>query len=451
MKAKKFLNVLKSNKAKTLVLTGLMGLMPSCKMDKNAPDAPKTPGNTHNTYVLSNVMDTIPNMPVDSFMTHMPNVANAVFYEPTEDTHCFLFHTGNMGSVSSVTELRDMKDNDNSIQNPYVLTRVDNQSINGSAKFITPAYYVYNVEYGNEYGSGNWRIDCVTESEYNAKYVNMTFQEMADLAQARILSKHPEEVYHAQQIYNAILNNQGQWTQDEPFYVTFNSNGWQQNLKYSDFGTFDVATIDNSYGFTSMFSGGLSSNEIKKSVVQPQTFKATAYANITATNRQIGSEQELIVSTGRDSAIFTIDALQNETIVMPFKNWYKVTIIRTNNSVVSTFENINGTTIADTWQLPHPNMQETNYREGIQDNGLAVKDGFAGTEHEDGILTGTAVNYYTDETGYIEFVGQGYRHDWLPNKKIQFTFSFGGTNRPRPEEQITTGLENVYCAPGRQR
>lgn len=446
---KKYLKKLNTNKAKTFVLAGLMGLAPSCKMDKNAPEEPQS---INNSYVIPSVMSANQDMPVDSFMMHMPNVANAVFYEPTEDAHCFMFHTDNMGNVNNITELRDMKDRDRNLQNPYNLTRMDNTCVNGSAKFITPRYWVFRVEYQNEYSGGHWMIDCVTDAEYNSKYATMSLQDLANLAYTRLMSKHPEEVEHAEQIRNAILNNQGQWTQDEPFYVTFNSNGWQQNLKYSDFGTFDVATIDYSQGFTSMFSGGMADYEINnKSAIQPQTFKATAYANVTATNRQIGSEQELLVSTGRDSATFTIDALQNETIVMPFKNWYKVTIIRTNNSVVSTFENVNGTTIAETWQLPHPNMQETNYREGIQDNGLAAKDGFAGTEHEDGILTGTSVAYYTDETGYVEFVGQGYRHDWLPNKKIQFTFSFGGTNRPRPEEQITTGLENVYCAPGRQR
>lgn len=447
---KKFIKKINNHKTKTFVLAGLMGLMPSCKMmDKNEPDAPKTPDNT---YAVPSVADTIPNVPVDSFMTHMPYATGAAFYEPTEDTHCFVLRTDNYtGYVNGITELRDMKDRDSSLQNPYDLTRIDNASVNGSAKFITPAYWVYKVEYSNEYGGGNWMIDCVSDAEYNSKYANMTNQELANLAQSRILSKHPEETYHAEQIRNAILNNQGQWTQDEPFYVTFNSNGWQQNMKYSDFGTFDAATLDYSEGFTSMFSGGLHDYEITNtSVVQPQTFKTTAYGNVKYDNRQ-GSEQLMVISTGRDSATFTIDALQNETIVMPFKNWYTVTIIRTNNSVVSTFENVNGTTIAETWQLPNANTTETGYREGVQDNGLAVKDGLFGSEQGNGILTGTSVNYYTDETGYVELVGQGYRQDWSQNKKIRFTFSFGGTNRPKTNEGIATGLENVYCAPARNR
>ena len=150
----------------------------------------------------------------------------------------------------------------------------------------------------------------------------------------------------------------------------------------------------------------------------------------------------MVVSTGRDSATFTIDAMQNETIVMPFQNWYTVTIIRTNNSVTSQFEN-NGA-VPTTWQLPHQNTQETGYREGLQDNGLYVKDGFYGNENSgDRFVTGTAVNYYTDETGYVEFVGQGYRQDWLQNAHVKFTFSFGGTNRPR-EDDPTTGIEEIH-------
>lgn len=444
MNVKKSLNLLKSNKAKTVMLAGLMGLMPSCKMETNEPDTPK---GKPSSYIIQNDTTNIPEMPVDSFMKHMPNVDNAVFYEPTEDTHCFLFHTNpSTQDVTDITELRDMRDRDRSIQNPYHLTRLDNTCVNGSANFITDSYWVYEVRYTNEYGGGNWMIDCVTQSEYDTKYQNMSDSAMAELASSRILSKYPGDTYHAEQIKNSILNGNGHWEHEDPFYVTFNSKGAQHNLKYSDFGTFDASTLDRSEGFTSMYSGGLPSNEIDKSFVQPMTIKMTAFGNVKYDGRN-GSDSLMVVSTGRDSATFTIDAAQNETIVMPFNNWYKVTIIRTNNSVVSTFEDVNGN-IDQIWQLPHPDTQETGYREGVQDNGLVAKDGTYGIEHQDGILTGTSVNYYTDETGYVEFVGQGYRQDWLPNKKIQFTFSVGGTSRPK-DGGMTTGLENVYCAPAR--
>ena len=164
------LNFLKTKKAKTLFLIGLMGFLPSCcKTDENAPDDPTTQNNNQSEQ-LDN---TAPANPIDSFMQHMPNVDKAVFYEPTEDTHCFVFHTdNNANNVIGVTELRDMKDRARYIYNPYELTRIDNTCVDGSAKFITPAYWVYHVEYANQYGAGDWMIDCVTDAEYKSKYLS---------------------------------------------------------------------------------------------------------------------------------------------------------------------------------------------------------------------------------------------------------------------------------------
>ena len=446
MNIKQFLNKTPTYQTKTFLLAGLMGLISSCKMDTNAPDDPKQ----QTSAQVTSFQDDVLNTPVDSFMLHMDNVNLARFYEPREDTHCFLFHADNFsGNVTGLTELRDIKDNDCSIQNPYNLTRTDNSCIDGSARFITDKYWVYNVEYSSEYGGGNWRIDCVTEAEYDTVYKNMTNQQLATLARNRILQKQPYGLNHADSIYYNILKGNGEWEQEKPFYVTFNSNGWKQNLKYSDFGTFDAATLDFSEGFTSMYSGGLKSNEFDKAQIPAQTFKATAFANVT--NRsQDSDDSQLVVSTERDSASITIDAAQNETIVMPFNNWYKVTIIRTPYSVVSYLEDVNGN-VAQTWQVPHQNTQETGYRSGTQDNGLFVTDGLYGDD-QNGIVTGVSVNYYTDETGYIEFTGQGYRNDRANNQIMSFTFSIGGTNRPRPGEGgMTTGLENVYCMPKRQR
>lgn len=435
----KNLNKLRTGKAKTLFLAGLIGLLPSCKKDtwEDFKTRNQNPGQSGDTPAFT---------VEEPFMGNLSNVRNAVFYEPTEDTHCFLFNTNIMNEVNGVTELRDMKDKAPNICNPYELARVDNTSIDGNrAKFMSPPYYVYEVEYENQYGNGHWSIDCVPE---NSEYLNMTNQELANLAYSRIISKYPDQTYHAQQIRDAILNGQGQWTQDESFYVTFNSNGWTQNLRHSDFGTFDFATLDNSEGFTSMFSGGVPEKEVQKSMVQPQTFRATAYGNVKYEDDDSNSEQRMYISTGRDSATFTIDAMQNETIVMPFQNWYTVTIVRTNNSVTSRFENTGS--IPTMWQIPHQNVQETGYREGFQDNDLYVKDGLYGDENSgDRFVTGTAVNYYTDETGYVEFVGQGYRQDWLQNAHVKFTFSFGGTNRPRTDDP-TTGIEEIhYSAPKR--
>ena len=443
----KYLKKLNTNKAKAFLLAGLMGLTPSCKDDKNAPEDPKT---QESTYSVPSSREVATDMPVDSFMTHMQNPDQAVFYEPIEDEWRFSFHTGNTDNVDNVTIIRDLKAGTRGIHNPYVLSRADNPSVNGGANFNAPMYWFFYVEYKNEYGGGgDWTIDAVTDQEYKDKYENMSLQELGDLAYNRLITQHPEDTYHAERIRDAILDRQGNWTQDEAFNMTFNSNGWKQNLKYSDFGTFVFMNSACFPVFTSMYSGGIADYEVvNKYMIQPQTFKATAYANVTASDRTMGSEQEIIVSTGRDSATLTIDAMQNETIVMPFKNWYTVTIIRTNNSVVSSFEDAAGT-VTENWQVLHSNIPETGYREFVRDNGLSAKEGSYGEEHSDGFVTVTSVNYYTDETGYVEFVGQGCRHDWLPNRKNQFWFSFGGTNRPKTNENVTTGLQEVYCIPGR--
>lgn len=434
----KNLNKLKTGKAKTLFLAGLIGLLPSCKKDtwEEFKSRNQNPGQTGDVPAF-----TIE----DPFMGHMQNVRNAIFYMPCEDKDQYLFSTNIMNEVSGLTSLRDVQDKDYEIWGPYNFSRVDNTSIDGnSAKFMAPVEYTYCVEYESPYGDGIWRILNALE-----EYRNMTNQELADLAYSRIMSKsNGQAEYHAQQIRDAILNGQGNWNQEEPFYVKFNSNGWTQNLRHSDFGTFDLIELDNSNVESDVYSGGLSEKEIQKSAVQPQTFRATAYGSIKYENNNDDSEGWMIISTGRDSATFTIDAMQNETIVMPFQNWYTVTIVRTNNSVVSQYENAGN--VSTIWQLPHPNIQENGYREGVQDNGLYVKDGLFGNEDDpEGILTGTAINYYTDETEFIEFVGQGYRQDWSPNGKFEFTFSLGGTNRPRDDDP-TTGIEEIhYSAPKR--
>ena len=406
--------------------------MPSCKKDtwQDFKARNQNPGQSN-----ENPAFTI----YEPFMGHMQNVRDAVFYQPCEDTHRFLFHTNMMNEVSGFTELRDVLDKDTDIDNQYDAPRIDNDNtaVDNSAKFMIPTYYEYRVDVEDQYGwHVDWAIECVPE---NSEYRNMTNQQLADLAYSRILDKaHSEE--EAQIIHDAILNGQGQWTQEDPFYVTFNSNGWTQNLRNSDFGTFKCSALDYSEEESDVFSGGLPEKEIQKSAVEPQTFRATAYGRVKHKGEN-GLREVMYVSTGRDSATFTIDAMHNETIVMPFQNWYTVTITRTNNSVTSQFEN-NGS-VSTMWQMPHQNIQETGYREGLQDNGLFAQDGLYGFEDWDGFVTGTSFNYYTDESGYVEFVGQGYRQDWLQNDKLEFKFSFGGTNRPR-EDDPTTGIEEIH-------
>ena len=99
---KKYLKKLNTNKAKTFVLAGLMGLTPSCKMDKNAPEEPQNP---NNSYVVPNVMSANQDTPVDSFMMHMPNVEGVKFYKPRDyNGHISLETNYADGRVSYLTD-----------------------------------------------------------------------------------------------------------------------------------------------------------------------------------------------------------------------------------------------------------------------------------------------------------------------------------------------------------
>jgi hypothetical protein len=446
MNIKQLLNKAKTHQAKTFLLAGLMGLMPSCKIDRNAPESPESSkSSTH--MAQSNDFDDS-TMPVDSFMKHMDNVSSIIFYEPLEDTHRFLFHTDPITqNVTGFQEICDVRNSDPGIHYPINATRTDYSSVGHSANFLTDKLYYFGVGYTLQNGmEGSWSIDNMSQEDFE-RYSQMPKEDLANLAKNRILSKNPNDSTHSTNIYNMILNGYGVWDWVQ-YAVTFNSKGAQQNLRYSDFGTFDATPSGYNQSFNCMFSGGNQANEIDKSLVQPQTFQATAYGNV-EDHTQGNDGMQLVFSTGKDSAMVTIDAAQNETIVMPFKNWYTVTIIRTPYSVISRLEDDNGN-VQEQWQNLHPGIQENVFRSGVQENGLFMQDGLSGNDM-DGILTGTALNYYTDETGYVEFVGQGYRQDWTNTKKLVLTFSIGGTNRPRPEENVATGLENVYCAPARQR
>ena len=399
-KIMELLDLLKTNKAKVLFLAGLMGLASSCNVDE-----PEFSGN---------------------FMQNMPVsvVKNAVFYEPAEETQSFSFQTNN-NTVTGVTFVKDVKDTKTEIYNPMNLTRTDSYLVrNGEAHFVSPWYWSYDVKLQRNIV---WDIPYVTDEEYNSKYKNMSDQDLADLAKNRIQSKNPEATDYATEIYDGILARKGSWKQNPPFYMKISSKAQEQNLRYSDFGRiYCFSPNGNIPSYESgerLYSGGVPSNKIDKSMVSPQTFKVTA----------IGVVNNYYLHTEYNAATLTIDA-QGETIVMPFKNvklddWYKVTIIIKNGSVVSKFEDVTNGTIHQNQQLLYSNTSETGHRETVQDNGLFVKYGLYGDEKQNGFITGTAINYYTDETGSVEISGQGYRIERNGDNKFMFTFVFGGKNR----------------------
>lgn len=449
MKAKTLLlnfNKLKGNKTfKALFLACLMGVVPSCKQEFNEPTAPNNnSGKQYSEYSGPNNVDSYP---VDSFMKHMPNVEYAKFYQPTEDNHEITFQTNSSTfNVNGSKEKCDVSKTSPNIIFDINLTRADNQSVNGSANFNGPAYWGYSVSYTRPDGErAEWTIENATDANY-ATYSAYDNTTLANKARTRILSKDQYNVAHADSIYNNIMRGNGVWQQEAPFNVKFNSKGAQQDLRYSDFGTLEYSE-SGSNPITKMYTGGMTEGQSSRYSVPATTFKATAFGNVKRTKPN-DSENYLVLTTGKDSATYTIDEAKNETIVMPFQNWYKVTIIRTANSVVSYIENPTSP-VPQQWQVIHPDLHEYSYQEKVQPNGLFATDGMYTVNSQEGIHTGLSALYYLDDSGYMESVIQGYRQDYTNTDGMVFTFCLGGTNRP--DQGTATGLDLIYCAPSRQR
>ena len=463
---KKYLKKLNANKAKTFVLAGLMGLTPSCKMmDKNEPDAPQS---TNNSYVVPNVLSTNQDVPVDSFMTHMPNVEGVKFYKPRDyNGHISLETNYADGRVSYLT------DHDVERRWGYALpkryARKDAFSVNNTAHFDfgeTTYYFEINDP---QYGYELWSMGYVPESQYQ----NMTPDQLAEIAQ-----NHGCDAY----VCNLIRNGQGTWNiwneSTTISDIAMESQGYKARLQYSDIGVYDwevpVASgviegwTEPYYHFSRVYAGGLESKKANKPTTE--TYKGLAVAQIEETD---GINRK-IVYTNPGAARMTVDAAQNETIVMPFNNWYHVTVIKTNGHVAITLaDSLNA--VNSTWQVQNPQITDFDVSAGIQENGLAVVHsqnfeepfkGSRGVEFEEndrnneniGVRISVATDFYGD-TPYepSEVVVQGYRTDrnFVSTNTVNglfFGFAFGGTNRPDENTgDITTGLENVYCAPGRQR
>ncbi len=438
-------NKIKSKKSKTLLLAGLIGLMPACKQQINEPENPtKHPSTTSYTYDVP-----VNDMPVDSFMKHVPNVENVNFYQPREDNHRIYFSTDfSNGDINKMTEERDVAQTSTNILYPVVLNRTDNQSVNGTANFVSEPTWNYTVSYktpNNE--TRTWTIEDIPASLYN-DYLSLSRAQMSDYARISILEKDPTATACADSVSaNIYRGRSGEFSQNDLFNVQFNSKGAQQGLQHSDFGTFTYTAGAESE--TQMYSGANTDDATNIFNCPATSMKATAFANVKRRGPN-ASEQQLILSTGKDSARYIIDAVRNETIVMPFKNWYTVTIVRTPNGNVYSNLTDSANIVPAQWQFIHTNNVENESWEGFLPNGIYMTTGAYETDEQNGFKTNFSANHFLEPSGNVEIVGQGYREDYTNSDRITVTFCFGGTDRTN-DSGTATGLELIYCAPQRQR
>jgi hypothetical protein len=436
-------NKIKSKKNRTLLLAGLIGLMPACKQQINEPENPSKHPNTSFTYDVP-----VNDVPVDSFMKHVPNVENVKFYQPREDTHYIHFSTAN-GDVNKMTEERDVAQTGTDILYPLNFTRTDNQSVNGTARFVSEPTWTYTVSYKTPNNETRiWSIEDMTLADYST-FSNFSPAQMSSVARSFILQRNPNETAHADSIWaNIYTGRSGTFTQNNPFSVQFNSKGAQQGLQHSDFGTFTYTAGSESE--TQMYSGANKEDETIINILDcPATsMKMTAFANVKRRGPN-GDGSQLLLTTGKDSARYVIDEAKNETIVMPFKNWYTVTIIKTPTDLYS-YMTDSANIVPSQWQFIHTDKVENVYLENILPNKSFVMTGVYEIDDYNGFKTDLSRRNFLNSDGTVEVVGQGYREDYTNSDRVSFTFCFGGTERTN-NNGTATGLELIYCAPQRQR
>ncbi|MGM9781865.1 MAG: hypothetical protein ACI3ZV_00005, partial [Paludibacteraceae bacterium] len=157
---------------------------------------------------------------------------------------------------------------------------------------------------------------------------------------------------------------------------------------------------------------------------------------------------QLVLTTGKNAGKYIIDEAKNETIVMPFKNWYTVTIIKTPTDLYS-YMTDSANIVPSQWQFIHTDKVENVYLEDIWPNKLFVMTGLYRIDDYSGFKTDLSRTHFLEPDGTVEVVGNGYREDYTNSDRVSFTFCFGGTDRYNENPGPTIGLDMIYCAPQR--
>jgi hypothetical protein len=431
------------NYKQTIVLAALIGLLPACKDQINEPEkTAKQSGMSTSIYGATD------ETPVDAFMKHVPNVENVKFYIPREETSYLSFEVNSAsGDIYKMTEERDVKQTSTNYLYPLNFNRTDNMSSDGTASFSSETTWNYTVSYttkNNE--TRTWSIEDIPASELNV-YKNLDTVQMADAARGLILQRNPNETAHADSIWsNIYFGRSGAFTQNEPTTIQVSSMGAQQHLEHSDFGT--ITYTKGATTETKVYSTDRTSDATIINVLNcPATsMNITAYANV----QRIGANadgQQLVLTTGKNAGKYTIDINHNETIVMPFQNWYTVTIVKT-PSTLRSYLTDSAHVVPAQWQFIHTGI-ENGYFENILPNGSFTMTGLWRESDYKGFWTTLSRRNFLDSDNKVEVVGNGYREDYSSGDRIVMTFCFGGTDRYNEDPELTTGLEMIYCAPQR--
>ncbi len=424
MKTNPFFKNLYSNhikNAKVFLLAGLMGGMTACKdamepeMQVNDKNMPTGQYADVNNQTQSN----------DLFMTHLSDINGSKFFVGGD---CMIrpYAVSNRieGLYSFELNDEDSETLDYSNDTEEYLGRVNVSSEDGTAFFRAEGWSFY---VGGCFPDPreDWKIEGVSDALYH-----LEFENMSDSALAKKAKDHLESINadagHVQHIYQAIIDGNGRW-KFEIDTIGMSSKGNKIGLRHADFGLVQGSTPvkgEPSKHETFPYFGGVDS-KVLQTPSDPMNFKGTAYVSVMPTdNTDSPHSYGGIVGVGlrvfqTDSAAATLShGTVADTLTMPFNNWYTVKVITNRNTQQIEFyvENYQSDLPENVW--------------GIYNK---IHNNFSGVREVSPLSSD--VKFYTSR-------------DDASNENMSIAVSsplyYG------EEENLTTGLNNVYCAPARK-
>jgi hypothetical protein len=412
--------------SKIFLLAGLMGGLTACK-DVIEPDMPEKTQMTNMQHSYSDE----PGFSNDGFMQHLSDIGGSAFY--VMDAAKIQPVLNGNGSVNQflITSMPDCDSHDEHLNYACYIgkttsfgNRVDDGSVDSVGVFDLGKVYEFRIDGCFYDPREDWAIHEVDEDSYNNVFKNMSDSALAQMAWDRLTEVNANQG-HRQNIYDSILAGHGRWEVTHDI-VPIKSKGAKVGLQHSDFGLLQGTThIQGEPEKCENFSycGGVESKRLP-APNENAKYKGKAYLviednyyyKIDDTDRWgNGTRAMRILATDSAAATFS-HGINADTLVMPFNDWYTVTIITKNNGQQMEYycENYQSVLPETTWGLQNP--INNNLSSEMVEAEIGSKFYFSEQNNNNSeISIGVSVpDYYGENT------------------------------------DITTGLDYVYCAPARR-
>ena len=425
---------LNPSRLKVFLLAALMGGMTACK-DVLEPEM-TTQQQSNTTSTARATFENEEPGSQDVFMKHLSSAYDAEFYAGAGG----YFYPSIPGYYDDVDGLYISDYTDYGAQGNYAYynqdehfaNRIDGQSLDGTASFVMNNY-IYSVSVAST--GESWKMLNVPEEVYFNSYQNMSNTLMSVSARNYLTSVGADAVY-TDSICKAISDGRGSWTM-MPVQTTVMSKGAGVGLHHSDFGLIEgpvPVAGEPSKHETYPYIGGVSYKRVNASSDYAK-YKGTAYVSVmptddllqsTSNNGNVGRGLQ-VFATDSAAATFSHGAVA-DTLVMPFNDWYTVTIItqHSNNQMKLSFDNFPTNLWDDDlwgtrWSLDCNPFVYYPVQKNEMPNG---------------------VNFYNYNSQTGQFPQIGYKS---VDVSVSEPLFYDGENTG-----TTTGLDYVYCAPARR-